>query len=666
MGELSVRRNREAAVPRFKGTGKTEKAAGAAKTQKAPGRAAATVSETLRRLMGQVDQAGRQLREGRRTLQRGEAALAEVDGGLERMEELAREAAEGGEALQDELDRLRAEIGRVTREGIEAGLFRDGDGLDTLADAVLDSLNAARDPAQSLPGWLLRGMGSAAPDRSALLAALGLGGNPGGPELLAALGRLPLDSSPAAGYLAGLYLGAVISGGAPPGTADPEQAAEGLRQLLEAVAEGISPDEAVNLLTGGAFTSLEDFQARFSGGTAPGLDAFLTQLLLSGGGEAMPSVLDLLAGDGTGEMALLIGLLDALGGSGDGLAALLDGAGNASSQVLETTRLGTAQVSGADLSGAAFDAQANTLTAGGGADLTLRGLGQEAPAIRLAGTGTVTLQQIDAPLLNAESARGRLVTAGENALAQLRLAEGAELTVDGGGLLRMGLLRGGAGSILRLAGGMLTLDGTALDPSARVVADGPALLLAARDISVSDPQGRPLTPFDAVWKALLPGWSAITSLSVDGRMGRLALTPQDRPDFLRLWLFRGSEQDRPVHTLVFRGRDRAGHPRTRYVYVRWDQGRGSFQEVPMYPNPFTVTGGEQDADWRYEEGTQTLYILTNEVASVSGGAGTDGEALPFSGRLALADGIGPVELALDGVECRVAAGRAFTWAGGTM
>ena len=79
----------------------------------------------------------------------------------------------------------------------------------------------------------------------------------------------------------------------------------------------------------------------------------------------------------------------------------------------------------------------------------------------------------------------------------------------------------------------------------------------------------------------------------------------------------------------------------------------------MYPNPFTVTGGEPEADWRYEEESHTLRILSGQVTAVAGGMGTDGSQLPFSGRIALADGIGRVELTLEGVACRVSSGRAF-------
>ena len=124
MGELSVRRNRELAVPKYQKAAKTEKQSGPdqAKPAASPNRASATVSETLRQLMGRVTQAGRQAREGRRTLQSGEAALAEVEDNLGRMEELAQKAAgEGGvdrDTLQAELDKLRGEIDRIARNAV--------------------------------------------------------------------------------------------------------------------------------------------------------------------------------------------------------------------------------------------------------------------------------------------------------------------------------------------------------------------------------------------------------------------------------------------------------------------------------------------------------------------------------------------------------------------
>ena len=681
MGELSVRRNRNLAVPRYQGTGKAEKQTGVLQTRQTANRAAATVSETLRELMGRVSQVERHLREGRRTLQSGEAALAEVQDDLGSMEELARQAAGDGAvdraALQSELELLRDEIDRIAQDGVEAGLFQDGeagDGLDALVDAVMEGLSARQEGVQSLPSWLLGGIAGDMPDRAALLAALGVESTASGAQLLAALGKLPLEDSSAAGYLASLYLGAVISGGTPSGAVDPEQAAEGLRQLLDMVAEGVSPDQALELLTGGTFTSLEDFQAQFAGGTAPGLEPFLMNLLLAGEtfpGE--PSLLDLMAG--AGDMELLMGLMTALGGSGDGLMALLDGVGTSAEGAalqqeapeqgavpqFETAELGAVQATGRDLSAVSLDTEHGVLTVDGGSELILRGLGQEGAALRLTGSGAVTLQQMSIPLLTVESAQARVLSAGESVLAQLRLREGSTLTLDGSGLLRIGELRGGAGSVLRLTGGAAALTGTdAGTAAASVVVDGPVSLLAAEGTAVRDAQGQPLTPFDIVWKTLLPEWSAITSLAVDGRQGPLALR-DEQMDPVRLWLLKqDSSDDRPAHTVMLRGRDKAGHPRTRYIYVRWDERAGSFQEISMYPNPFTVTGGEQDVDWSYDEESHALHILSGQVTAVAGGAGTDGNQLPFSGRIALADGIGKVELTLEGVECRVSSGRAFS------
>ena len=58
MGELSIRRNRGLNVPRFEKTEKSEKAekqSGAAQVRQPAGRAAATVSQTLRQLMSRVE-----------------------------------------------------------------------------------------------------------------------------------------------------------------------------------------------------------------------------------------------------------------------------------------------------------------------------------------------------------------------------------------------------------------------------------------------------------------------------------------------------------------------------------------------------------------------------------------------------------------------------------
>ncbi len=685
MGELTIRRNREINAPQFQALNKTAKQAAAAPlqtTRRTANRAAVTVSETLRQLMSQVDKVGQYLREGKRTLQSGEAALAEVEDSLGKMEKLARQAAGDGsidrEALQSELEHLRSEIQRIAENGIKDGLFQeDGEGwegLDALVDAVMKSLSDKQEGGSSLPGWLTSGMAGERPSQSEMQEALGISSGMNSWEMLAALGNVSLGEGSAADYVTAYYLGAMIAGGPSYGAIDPELAAQGLQLFLDAVAGGASPDEALSLLTGGAFTSMADFEAQFLGGTAPGLELFLMGVLFGQEGAVDGSLLDMLAAGGNLDM--LMNLMAMLDGSG-GLLSLLDGLGSSegaaaqdaagqeaasqmAAQELGTEKSGTVQVSGRDLSGAAFDGTTGELTLNTAQNMTLRGMGQKTPAVRLAGgDGTVTIQQVAVPRLTVEGGQARLILAGENVLSQIQLQEGAALTLEGGGIVHIGQLRGADG-VLRLIGGVVVLDDVqALEArGVSVVVDGAVLLLAPDSLAVHNAQGERLTPFDILWKTMLPEWSALTGMALDGKEGRFGL-PGQQFDPARMWLLKGNEDKGwPAHTIALRGRDRAGRSAAHYVYVRWDERQGGFQMVSMYPNPFTVTGGEQDVDWRYEEETQTLYILTGEVTAVSGGAGTDANMERFSGRLALADGIGKIRLALDGVECRVDTGGA--------
>ena len=143
MGELMIRRNRGFAPVRYQETGKTEKQIGqsAVKTEQRPVQTAGfTISETLRQLMTRVSRAENRCRESRRTLQTGESTLAEVEESLDRMAELARKAASGGEAdrdaLQAELERLIRDIDRMTQGAAVGGtrLFLDGE-IETEAGA---------------------------------------------------------------------------------------------------------------------------------------------------------------------------------------------------------------------------------------------------------------------------------------------------------------------------------------------------------------------------------------------------------------------------------------------------------------------------------------------------------------------------------------------------
>lgn len=680
MGDLTIRRERGAAGVRYQAAEKTEKPSAAKESrpmEKTPG---ATVSQTLQRLMSKIVLAESHTRESHRTLQAGEAVLAEVQDSLSRLKELAGKAANGGaeerSALQAEVEYLRKEIDRITGGTTPGGmrLFLDGE-MEPLEE-LLPSQNPEAAEAgagirQALPSWLLRGMDGLSPVR--LLTMLGLDRTAGSAELLAALLGTSLEGDSAAACLAALYLGGVIAGGTASKAVSLGESLEGLRQLLEKIGQGYSPDEAVELLTRGVFTSFPDFQTQFSSGTAPGLENTLLDLLLSiDGTSSLPevSLASLLAGMEDTDLDLMTGLLTALQGARGGAETAPAGAEQPPlpASVLD---LGDIRVLGRDLSGISVEETAAEAASGtiGEAPRELTSFGKEAVLIQgtertargivLAGSGTVTLRSVHVSVLTAAVPGARLAAADEAVLDEVHIRPGASLTLSGG-RIRIGAVHAGEGGALHISGGTVLVMG---EGEARlgtltvpVVLEGPAFL-AARAVSVTNGAGKPLSPFDIVWKTLLPGWSAVNSLSADGRHGRALLLSGEAA---RLWLGKGDpSQGSPVHSVIIRGKDKDQRPRTHYAYLHWNQEAGTFEEVSMYPNPFTVTGGEEGQDWVYEEGTCTLRILTGRVASVSGGAGVDRNQSPFSGRLLLEDGIGSVTLTLAGVNCRVREGGAF-------
>lgn len=420
-----------------------------------------------------------------------------------------------------------------------------------------------------------------------------------------------------------------------------DEVLEAVKELLKQLAGGVPPEEAMGTLDMGS------------------------------------PLLSLLSGIGGMNLDLLMNLLTALESSQTALA-LPDSAVSAEAAPPETTaaettadvpaepirtavELGGLRAAGEDLSGVTFDKTANEVTAAGAADVTIQGTKQEEPpAIRLTGSGTVTLQDVKAPVLTAAAPEAKVVTKGDIQFGELRMEPGAALSLEGGGVLRLDSLRGDGSNLLRLAGGAVILPEEE-GPSRReaavpIVVEGAASLMV-QAAAVSSPDGRALEPFDLMWQTLLSGMRAMTSLEVDGEKGRQSL---QNGDPARLWLDKGDpNHGYTVHTLLIQGQDEAGRLRSRYAYLQWNRESEEFEEITMYPNPFTVTGGEEGTDWIYEEESHTLCILTSQVKAIAGGPGVDAEDRPFSGRVALADHIALLTLVLDGVECRVDSGKAF-------
>lgn len=607
MGELTIRTDRRIPSVRSQGTARGQKTAGSAAGQ-GTARTASAVLETLEQLTRADSRAVRQAREAFRALQSGEGALNELQDSLERFGELARRAAGGGEAdreaLQAEAERLLKDVERILNAGIP--LFPES------------------------------------------------GGEAGAGDRLAVL-----------------LLGAVIAGGGTPAEEiSPEQALEGLKLLLEKVAGGADPDQAAALLTEGRFTSLADFRAWFSGGDIPEMSTLLDGLLTPDGlSPALPDLSALLpllelGGTDRGLMAQVLTALESVRSGQESIRTGPEGAeagGGARSAPgsVAVMRAGGFEAVGKDLSGLSFRAADGRLMISGRSDVTLRGTEQRGGPIAVTGSGTVTLRDVSAVSLTAGVPAARIFTAGETVLGELRLEAGTVLTVDGSGPLRVGAFHAEKGGLLRLAEGAAVMPERGEEEpavlTAPVVLEGVASLAAAARAGVHSTDGKALDPFDVVWDALLPGWSTITSVAVDGRQARMALL---RGDPVRLWLSRG-DHGYDIHDLVLQGRDETGRSLSRYAYLLWNRKREAFEEVSPGSNPFSVTGGEPGQDWVYEEATRTLRILSDRVTAVSGGSGGEDGQPPLGGRIALADGIGAVRLTLEGVVCRTAAGSAF-------
>ena len=207
------------------------------------------------------------------------------------------------------------------------------------------------------------------------------------------------------------------------GGSDIRNVAQLLVRLLERAQDGVLPDQAIQELTGGAIESLDQLKELLAGGAA-GLQETLIDLLMTSGGA---SLLKLLAGMQGGNLDLMMALLANLQNTQTApepsLGQELAGArvqpapGNA-------LDLGGLQVRGEDLSGVSFDRASGELTISGAGDVTIQGTGQEVRTIRLAGSGTVTLENVKGAALAAEAPHARVAVTGENALEDIRLGEG--------------------------------------------------------------------------------------------------------------------------------------------------------------------------------------------------------------------------------------------------
>lgn len=289
--------------------------------------------------------------------------------------------------------------------------------------------------------------------------------------------------------------------------------------------------------------------------------------------------------------------------------------------------------------------------------------------VLIQGRGDVTFRNVAVQTVTVLTQDATLTTQGQSQIHALQLAPGGSLTLAGPGALDLGAVTVSSHSAkgdgtLNVENALVSVDGGGgnLPANLSVNLSNSSAILAA-NLPQNTQQSQTFEPFDLVWKAMLPGWTQINALTVDGQTLRLPLWNSGAADTAaRLWLEKNASnpnQGHPIHRVTIEGRENADQSEIQTVWLQWNERQGRFEQVSMYPNPFIIIGGEKGADWTYEEATQTLRILTPAVTAVSGGPGTDAEQNAFSGRLAIRDNLGTLDLTLDNVTCQVEEGQAF-------
>ncbi len=696
--ELTIRRERTLARTQY------SRAADASKTEnagKAAGQSAATktassgnglsVSESMQSLMARMRELSESSRVSYSILQSGEGAAAEIKDTLEKMRDIVDQAIKypaERETLQGELDTLNAGLDRLLSSTVfsDTEIFYDDtdaagtyyEDLAQLLDEAIENITGADYSSVAFAALTNSGMSSVA-----ILSSLGLSGTASAYDILEAMAQSGLSAGSTASYVVSLYLGAVIAGdGDASGVTDVAAMLKGLRQLLDRVADGASMDDAISELTGGRFSGMEDLIESFLDGGSDAVE-FLAQLLLTSAGTVSlldaqsMSLMNLLESRETDLMTMLLDVLNGSAGtvpeadSADVEPSDADGEAQDASQLnaarlpyaVETYTIGRTASPGEGQESGAVSVEGGTVTVHGSGDVIINGSGVSAEAIIIEGSGRVLLRNAQAETLIIKSPEAQVASSGENTIEDLVMDKNAAVTFSGRGLLDIGAFAADSTNTVRVAGGAVMVGGGdgRIGENVNVTVEAASSLAVNAGTAVTGADSQAAAPFDVVLRTLVPGFETLTSIAVDGRAAAMALMNNaDTQDVARLWLDKPDpSHGYPLHQIRLNGQDSEGKSKIFYVYIQWDEKRGEYRQIPMYPNPFNVTGGTEGEDWEYDDGTGTLRILSPQVTEISGGAGVDANSEPFSGRVQIAGHIGDIRLNINNVSCGVDEGRSF-------
>lgn len=462
------------------------------------------------------------------------------------------------------------------------------------------------------------------------------------------------------GYLACMYLGWAIAGGGNTAV-DAANISRGLSSLLSEVIGGSSLDAAISKLTNNKFASTADFKTQFNAAGTE-VTGFVKNLMVARGSNGRGGLAsgDLAAPDLTSDTPLTGVKLFELNKDypmvnneyPTGYVVLTGGTTSASG--VKPSDFGPA-VSMADcdfeitggvsdgnggIQGISWDNNTKTLTVSSGTNITISMKNPTSGTLqnlKLEGSGgRVILNGVQAASLQVSGSGGKAVTyEGTNDIQ--------EITVDAGKIATFATLPSGG----QLKVGTFTNDGTVnFNSGAVIVGGGTGSIGGTGTVRVNGgsvaanitPTGTNTSPIDVDWSKLT-GLSGIASISVDGGAKTGALLSNG--ELGKLWLNPASG-----HRVTFT--DANGVSKTLAAKYNTTTNQFEWAEAAKL---FTVTGGTEGTDYHYESDGTTLVIDTDAVTSISGGTVTGETPTPLAGRVKLKDGIGNVNLTLDGVDC---------------
>lgn len=176
---------------------------------------------------------------------------------------------------------------------------------DTLSNGMMGAVNGKMDYSNEFPGWFAEGMAQAAAggcsnDNDWVNGGLGLTADSGLDEISSTLkdyGNMLGGADPVTeygtGYLASMYLGYLAAGS--PSTINSSTLAGGVDKILKELMNGNSLDNVINEVSGGAYTSISDFERKFGDADS---SLFVSKLLKAVGNNGNGALVsDLTASD---------------------------------------------------------------------------------------------------------------------------------------------------------------------------------------------------------------------------------------------------------------------------------------------------------------------------------------------------------------------------------